>query len=110
MKITQSTARMLTIEAPGVDQIDVFIVNYAPGKGRITLRCWDRAWTAAWFAMGGESVERFFVGCGTDYIASNMMCGLGGLRVAEAKREQVYLERIIAAVQVALAAEIKEAA
>jgi hypothetical protein len=112
MKITDTTAsvRMLVIEAPGVDPIDVFIVNYAPGKGRITIRCWDRAWTAAWFAMGGETVERFFVGCGTDYIVSNMMCGLSGLRVVEAKREQVYLERIIAAVQVALAAEIKEPA
>lgn len=111
MIVKPEITRMLSIsEAPGLDPIDVFIVNYAPGKGRITIRCWDRAWTCAWFAMGGETIERFFIGCGADYIVSNLMCGLSGLRTAEAKAEAKYLERVVAAIQTALAAELKEAA
>jgi hypothetical protein len=103
MNIESSTCAMLTItEAPGLDQIDVFIVNYEPGKGRMVIRIWDRAWTCAWFAMGGKTIEQFFVECDWDYIHSNLTGGLHGMRKDAAKRDEDYLRRIIEAVQQAL--------
>lgn len=103
MKITDTTAkvRMLSIEnAAALDPVDVFIVNYAPGKGRITIRCWDRAWTCAWFAMGGLSIEQFFIDADRDYILNNI--STHGLRVDAKKRERDYVGRIVDAVKRAL--------
>ena len=34
----------------GVDPIDVFIVWYGCCKSQVTIRCWDKAWTAYWGA------------------------------------------------------------
>ncbi|ENA1584359.1 hypothetical protein ABFW48_003508, partial [Salmonella enterica] len=36
-----------------LDPVRVMIENYEPGKGRVTITCYGKAWTAAWFAMGG---------------------------------------------------------
>lgn len=101
MKIEQSNVRMLTItDAPRLDPVDVFIVNYAPGKGRITIRCWDRAWTCAWFSMGGQTIEKFFAEADADYVYNNM--SREGMRKDALKREREYVMRIIQAVQAAL--------
>ena len=40
-----------------LDPVRVMIENYEPGKGRITIICYGKAWTAAWFAMGGDDVR-----------------------------------------------------
>ena len=103
MKIERSQVTMMTItEAPGLDPIDVFIVNYAPGKGRMTIRCWDRAWTCAWFAMRGLTIEQFFLEADADYIISNVMGGLHGMRKDAKKNDERYLSRLVEAIQTAL--------
>ncbi|ECD3753445.1 hypothetical protein E0S44_14755 [Salmonella enterica subsp. enterica serovar Orion] len=43
--------------AERLDPVRVMIENYEPGKGRITITCYGKAWTAAWFAMGGDTVQ-----------------------------------------------------
>ena len=103
MKIERGQVTMLTItDAPGLDPIDVFIVNYAPGKGRMTIRCWDRAWTCAWFAMRGLTVEQFFLEADEDYIISNLMGGLHGMRKDAKKNDERYLSRLVDAIQAVL--------
>jgi hypothetical protein len=100
MNVTRSTVSMLTIAgAPGTDPIRVVTENYAPGQGRIIIQCWDRSWTAAWFAMNGQSIEQFFAEAGWDYAMSNLTQGLSGMRRADAKRSEPYLRRIIETVQ-----------
>lgn len=101
MKIEQTNVRMLTItEHAKLDPVDVFIVNYGPGKGRLTIRCWDRAWTCAWFATGGQTIEQFVLDSHPTYVLSNL--NREGLRADVRKREEPYLLRIIGAVQDAL--------
>ena len=111
MKVARANVSMLTItEAVGTDPIRVITENYGPGKGRIIIQCWDRAWCAAWFAMGGETIEQFFATSGWDYILSNLTNGLQGMRKADAKRDEVYVRRIIEAVQEVFRQELAQQA
>ena len=48
-----------------LDPVRVMIENYEPGKGRITITCYGKAWTAAWFAMGVMMCRRSLSGSAT---------------------------------------------
>lgn len=103
MNIVQGTITQLTIsDAPRLDPIRVMIENYVPGQGRITITCYGRAWTAAWFGMSGASVEVFFANAGTGYIIGNLVSNMApGLKRYQ-KHDDEYLTRIVVAVQEAL--------
>ncbi|WP_449555842.1 hypothetical protein [Huaxiibacter chinensis] len=51
-----------------LDPVRVMIENYEPGKGRVTITCYGKAWTAAWFAMGGDDVQAFIKRVSNDYL------------------------------------------
>lgn len=101
MKVQQSTIRKLTItEAPNLDPIDVMIDDIAPGKGRITIRCFTSAWTAYWGSMGC-AVAEFVANAPADCIAADLMWG------KELSRgDEKWLAQIIDAVKAAMA-EVK---
>lgn len=82
--------------APGLDPIRVIVEDLEPGRGRITISCYDMAWTGFWGAMGGRTIRDFFMDCGSDYLAGNMGCGSG---LKQGARERTYLIRVIEAVQ-----------
>lgn len=54
--------------AERLDPVRVMIENYEPGKGRITVTCYGQAWTGAWFAMGGDTVQEFIKRVSNDYL------------------------------------------
>ncbi|EEM9676033.1 hypothetical protein GI383_19540 [Salmonella enterica] len=54
--------------AERLDQVRVMIENYEPGKGRITITCFGKAWTGAWFAMGGDTVQEFIKRVSNEYL------------------------------------------
>ncbi|EAV9187402.1 hypothetical protein FE399_20330 [Salmonella enterica] len=54
--------------AERLDPVRVMIENYEPGKGRITITCFGKAWTGAWFAMGGETVQAFIKRVSNEYL------------------------------------------
>lgn len=57
MKVTTSLVTQLKItEVPNLDPIDVMLENFEPGKGRITIRCYTKAWTSYWGGMSGQTV------------------------------------------------------
>lgn len=100
MKLGISTIEQLVItDAAGPDPIRVMIENYDLGQGRITITVWGRAWTAAWFAMAGASVEVFFANAGPDYILSNMVNSMAPTLKRNKKHDDAYLTRIIIATQ-----------
>lgn len=74
MKVEKSTVTKLTItEAPALDPIDVFLEDFGPGKGSITIKCYGQSWTASWGGMGPtRTVARFFMDCDKHYLASNL--------------------------------------
>ncbi|EHH2973090.1 hypothetical protein J7Y79_004373 [Salmonella enterica] len=54
--------------AERLDPVRVMIENYEPGKGRITITCFGKAWTGAWFAMGGDTVQEFIKRVSNEYL------------------------------------------
>lgn len=73
MKITTSQVTALVLSGlDNLDPITVYLDNPEPGRGTITIRCWDACWTAGWPSMSGRSVEEFFVARDDDYLAKNL--------------------------------------
>lgn len=69
MKIETMEVLAFTItDVERLDPVRVMIENYEPGKGRITITCFGKAWTGAWFAMGGDSVQEFIKRVSTEYL------------------------------------------
>ncbi|QDL32411.1 hypothetical protein [Serratia liquefaciens] len=69
MKVTETKVQSLEItEVERLDPIRVMAENYEPGRGRITITCYGKAWTSAWFAMGGDTVQAFFQRVRNDYL------------------------------------------
>ncbi|WP_289393620.1 hypothetical protein [uncultured Escherichia sp.] len=69
--ITVEKMDVLAYTVTGAERLDpvrVMIENYEPGKGRITVTCYGRAWTGAWFAMGGDTVQDFIKRVSNDYL------------------------------------------
>lgn len=66
------TSMVSCVRIPGSDDLDpitVYLENYEPGKGKITIEHWGEAWSSAWPSMSGRSVEQFFVDAGMPYLA-----------------------------------------
>lgn len=72
MKVTETKVQSLEItEVERLDPIRVMAENYEPGQGRITITCYGKAWTSAWFSMGGDTVQAFFIRVSNDYLIGN---------------------------------------
>jgi hypothetical protein len=98
MTLASATVSMLTLtDMKRLDPIRIVTEDYEPGKGRIIITCYDRAWVGYWGAMSGKSVSQFFTECDADYLLNNLV---GGLK--HTKNEDAYLTRIIEAVQAGL--------
>lgn len=100
MEIVKSTVRRIEIfNLPRLDPIRVYLEDYDPGKGRITISCYDAAWVGYWGAMGGRTIAEFFIDGHAEYLAGNMGSAstLSG-RVPARK----HLVRVVEAVQQAL--------
>lgn len=77
MKVAVSMVTKVWIpESDDLDPITVYLENYEPSKGKITIECWGKAWSAAWPAMSKRSVEQFFVDSGTSYLAGYLDTGI----------------------------------
>lgn len=69
MKIEKMDVLAFTIsDLERLDPVRVMIENYESGKGRITITCYGKAWTGAWFAMGGDSVQEFIKRVSNEYL------------------------------------------
>lgn len=69
MKVEKSDVLAFTIsDVERLDPVRVMIENYEPGKGRITVTCFGKAWTGVWFAMGGDTVQEFIKRVSNDYL------------------------------------------
>ncbi|EPX7615493.1 hypothetical protein QM091_15450 [Enterobacter roggenkampii] len=69
MKVEKSDVLAFTIsDVERLDPVRVMIENYEPGKGRITITCFGKAWTSAWFAMGGDTVQEFIKRVSNEYL------------------------------------------
>lgn len=86
-------------EGGGLDTIQVFWSDVAPGKGHVTITCYGCAWTAYWGGMGGRTIRQFFADADTHYLITKL--GITPL-LKQRKADHAYLGRIIKAIQGAL--------
>ena len=100
MEIVKSTVRRLEIfNLPRLDPIRVYLEDYDPGKGRITISCYDAAWVGYWGAMGSRTIAQFFIDNDAEYLSGNLGCASTLSSRAPARK---YLVRVVEAVQQAL--------
>ncbi|MGV2703469.1 UNVERIFIED_CONTAM: hypothetical protein MT382_08670 [Aeromonas salmonicida] len=73
MKLQVSTNIKLGLtELDRLDPVTIYLENFEPGRGRITITCFRKSWSASWSAMSGRTVEQFFVSCDDEYLAGNL--------------------------------------
>ncbi|MBJ2139861.1 hypothetical protein JC796_03885 [Delftia acidovorans] len=54
------------------DPIRVTLDDIEPGRGRITVECYGRAWASYWGAMGDQGIAQFFASCDNHYLIGNL--------------------------------------
>lgn len=109
-EIEYQAAQVLTITnpAPNLDPIDVIFLDHSAGRGRIIIRVYSQAWTAWWGAMGDHhTVRTFFMKCDAPYLVWNLIHGASDMMLQRKRAlQEVYLERIVRAIQEALRSEV----
>ncbi|ABS45658.1 MULTISPECIES: hypothetical protein [Yersinia pseudotuberculosis complex] len=69
MKIeTSQTVKICLTELECLDPVDIVVDDYALGKGKITIGCAGKAWTATWYAMSDRTVAQLITDCDSDYL------------------------------------------
>lgn len=77
MKIQTTTITRLTLtNLENHDPIAVYVENFGEGAGKITITCWDYAWTNYWSHMGPHSLEEFFIKASPDYLVGKLKTGI----------------------------------
>jgi len=62
----------VVVNNPELDPITVFLEDFELSKGKITITCFGKAWTAYWGGMSGKTVAEFFCSCDVHYLAGNL--------------------------------------
>lgn len=97
---------ILIFDVAGLDPITAYLEDHEPGRGTLTVRCFDRAWTCYWGGMGnGKSLVQFIASVDAGYIAGCLVRGVRGIitkREVE-YREEAYVQRIAQALKDAVA-------
>lgn len=71
LKVTVEKMDVLAFTVTGAESLDpvrVMIENYEPGKGRITITCFGKAWNVGWGSMGSDTVQDFIKRVSNDYL------------------------------------------
>lgn len=73
MKLESSTVRKIKLtDLDRLDPVSVFLEDFGPGAGQITIYCYGKAWTSYWGAMGSMTIAEFFCSCDEYYITKNL--------------------------------------
>ena len=73
MKVEKSQCEKILIHGlEHMDPITVYIEDLGPGRGQITIKCWNESWTTGWGSMGDHKIADFFCSCDHHYIAKNL--------------------------------------
>jgi hypothetical protein len=105
-------SRVYRFEAVGLDPITIYVEQFRPGAGRMTVQCYARAWTAFWGSHGADApLEGFVASAPADYITDGLIWGTRGviLRKHE-KTDEAYVQRIVRAIQAHFRQAMLEAA
>jgi len=70
MKITKTIAEKIVISGiEHQDDIAVYLEDLGPGIGKMTITCFDEAWSHFWGAMGECTIKEFVLSCDNHYLS-----------------------------------------
>lgn len=73
MKIEEAKIKRLRItDVTGLDPITVYLEDFEPRKGKITIECYGESWSSYWGGMGDQTIQEFFMNGYEDYLAGNL--------------------------------------
>lgn len=73
MKVTTSQiTKYVLSDLDKLDPVTMILEDFGPGKGKLTIDCYGKAWTAYWGAMGSETIAEFINTADVDYLASKL--------------------------------------
>lgn len=103
--MTPLTVKAFTIHgAEALDSIDVYLEDFNPGVGRITISCYGSVWTTFFNAMGEtHNIETFMRTVSVDYLIGRLG---SAAHLKQGKQYQGYLKRVVTAVKNAMAGSI----
>lgn len=84
--VKTTTETYIITHAHALDPITVYVTNYKPGQGKITIDCYGQAWTAYWGGMGEQNLQQFFLSANNAYIAGKMLSTTQQTDFAEIKK------------------------
>jgi len=90
MKIEKTIATKIQItDVYGLDPVSVYLEDFEPRKGKITISCWDKSWHSYWGGMGDRTISEFFLSCDNHYIAKNLSSIKSSINDYEALSEKI---------------------
>ncbi len=99
MKITESKIRKIMIEdilnSHRLDPVSVYLEDFEPRKGKITISCFGVSWTAGWSGMGDRTISQFFCSCDNGYLIENLAGNMNPGVIDEEKSINVLKNRVI---------------
>jgi hypothetical protein len=73
MKVEQSKVTKLKLtDLDRLDPITIFLEDFEPRKGKITIECFGKSWSSYWGGMGDRTIAQFFIDCDNHYLAKNL--------------------------------------
>lgn len=95
MKIeTSKVTRLRLTELSSLDPVEVIADNIAENKGKVTITCFGKSWTAYWGGTGRDSVEEFFCSASNDYLIGCLSPMLDS-RIADKDADGEFIKREI---------------
>jgi len=98
MKVIKSQVNKITIsDIQHMDTINVFMENFHPGAGRITIEMAGDSWSHYWSNMGEvtPTIETFILKCNNDYIIRKLDCSIDSEIIDTYHQEEKVKKAII---------------
>jgi len=66
---TKSVTKVIIEDIDNLDNVNVALEEYGPGRGKVTIDCFGDAWSHYWGAMGEKNLIDFIISCDCYYLA-----------------------------------------
>ena len=95
MKVeTNAVTKLMLTDLDRLDPVTVIAEDIEPGKGKIIIECYGKAWSSYWGGMGDNSIADFFISCDENYIANKLSDIESNIYDIEGIRNQADLKNI----------------
>lgn len=99
MKIEAIHPEVLRVtDIPNLDSITIILRDTSPRCGEITIACYEKAWTAFFWALGNHTIRSFVLMADANYLAQKLLSGVS----RPTKASSSHLVRIIGVVKSAI--------